>query len=65
LPSIRKARQWAQKENREIAFVASICGTDGDPQNYTRQIAKLEEAGVSMLQSNAQAARYTGLLLKG
>ncbi len=36
-------------------FVASICGTDADPQNYAAQRAKLEDAGVQLCSSNAEA----------
>jgi FdrA protein len=37
--------------------VASVCGTEADPQVYSRQVEKLEEAGVIVASSNAQAAR--------
>jgi FdrA protein len=63
-PVIVKARQKARKQARHLAIAASITGTDDDPQGYTRQKAALEEAGVTVLPSNAQAARYAGLLLK-
>lgn len=36
--------------------VASVTGTDGDPQNYSAQAAKLAAAGVLVAHSNAQAA---------
>ncbi|HEX9464843.1 MAG TPA: acyl-CoA synthetase FdrA [Alphaproteobacteria bacterium] len=38
------------------AIVASVTGTDGDPQNRTAQIGKLEKAGILVAASNAQAA---------
>jgi len=37
--------------------VASVCGTDEDPQNRGAQVAKLEAAGVIVCRSNAAAAR--------
>jgi len=37
--------------------VASVCGTDDDPQNRARQVATLREAGVTVCRSNAAAAR--------
>ncbi len=37
--------------------VASVCGTDADPQVYSQQVEKLEEAGVIVASSNARAAR--------
>lgn len=38
------------------AIVASVCGTDADPQGYTRQVRVLEQAGVVVAAANAQAA---------
>jgi FdrA protein len=38
------------------AIVASVVGTDGDPQNRTAQVAKLEKAGILVAASNAEAA---------
>jgi len=37
-------------------LVASVCGTEGDPQRYSRQVALLEEAGIVAAPSNAHAA---------
>lgn len=48
-----------------IAFVASICGTEADPQNAARQRSILEDAGVLVCESNARAARLASYLLKG
>ena len=36
--------------------IASVCGTDQDPQHLDEQCAKLEAQGVVLCQSNAQAA---------
>ncbi len=38
-------------------IVASVTGTDGDPQVRAGQVAKLEAAGIQVAQSNAAAAR--------
>ncbi|HAA47675.1 MAG TPA: fatty-acid metabolism regulator protein, partial [Synergistaceae bacterium] len=48
-----------------IAFVASICGTETDPQDAARQRSILEDAGVLVCDSNARAARLASYLLKG
>ena len=45
----------AAKE-REALLIASVCGTEGDPQRYSRQVALLEEAGIIAAPSNAHAA---------
>jgi len=45
------------------AVVASVCGTDADPQNYTRQAETLRQAGVLVLPSNADAALFAARLV--
>jgi hypothetical protein len=40
-----------------VAVVASVCGTDQDPQGRSRQEATLRDAGAVLMPSNAQAAR--------
>lgn len=62
VPAIARARSAAGK--RPLSFIASICGTDQDPQGYERQKEALERAGVIVLDSNAQAARFAALVLK-
>ena len=64
VPVIKKAQETARNGGRRLAFVASITGTDRDPQNLKGQTAALENAGVRVLPSNAQAARYIALLVK-
>jgi FdrA protein len=63
-PAIEKARRIADNQGRYVCFVASVTGTSGDPQNYEKQKSALEKAGVVVLPSNAQAARFSALLLK-
>ena len=50
--------------HRKVHFVASVCGTDLDPQNGVQQREKLVAAGVHVLPTNAQAARLAAWLLK-
>ena len=42
--------------NAEKTIVASVTGTDSDPQVRSRQVGKLRDAGVLVAPSNAQAA---------
>lgn len=58
IPYIRKAREIAERDGRHLCFVASVCGTDADPQNRSRQESMLEEEGVIVMPSNARAARF-------
>jgi FdrA protein len=45
-------------------IIASVCGTEADPQGLSRQSAKLREAGVIIAPSNAAAARMAVQALK-
>lgn len=55
--AVRKGRSLATQDGRELVFVASVTGTEADPQGLTRQVETLEEAGVVICDSNAAAAR--------
>jgi FdrA protein len=44
-------------------IVASVVGTDGDPQVRSRQVARLRDAGVLVAPSNAQAAALAASLV--
>ena len=46
-------------------IVASVCGTNEDAQNYDRQVATLEAAGIVVEPSNAAAAARAVDLLRG
>jgi len=52
-------------ENRKICVVASVCGTEGDPQKYSAQVEKLEKVGVLVASSAAQAADLAFRISKG
>ncbi len=43
-------------------MVASVTGTEDDPQRRSRQVAALRKAGVVVMDSNAQAARLAALV---
>lgn len=43
-----------------VTVVASVCGTERDPQGLSSQEAILREAGVVVLPTNAQAAKIAG-----
>lgn len=64
-PAIAAARQEARKGGRELAVVASVVGTAGDPQGLSTQIARLEAHGVWVMPSNAQASRFAACLAGG
>ncbi|MBX9591851.1 MAG: acyl-CoA synthetase FdrA [Hyphomonadaceae bacterium] len=41
---------------RQAILIASVCGTQEDPQSYSRQVQVLQEGGVVVAPSNAHAA---------
>ncbi|MEW6216619.1 MAG: acyl-CoA synthetase FdrA [Candidatus Bipolaricaulota bacterium] len=63
LPAIEQAKRTAADRGGHLSVVASVCGTDGDPQGLQLQVTALEEAGVVVLPSNAQAASYCQMLV--
>jgi FdrA protein len=63
--AIQEARQRAATEGRSLPVVASICGTQNDPQGLERQQHILEEAGVIIAPSNAMAARLAATIVGG
>lgn len=62
VPAILEAKKTAEKEGRYLSVIASICGTDKDPQDMEEQAEKLKNAGVVVMPSNAQAARMASLI---
>lgn len=47
-----------QPKSSRPAIIASVTGTDADPQNRSSQVAKLEAAGVHVAPTNAEAAAW-------
>ena len=65
LDAIHQARRAARESGRDLIFVASVCGTEADPQRLSEQEAKLRGAGVLVMPDNASAARLAGLITQG
>ncbi len=65
LEAIRQAQRTAREAGHNLVFVASVCGTEADPQRLSDQEAKLRGAGVIVLPDNASAARLAGLISQG
>lgn len=61
--AIRQARELAGADGRELPVVASVTGTEGDPQGLRRTVAALEGAGALVCDCNASAARLAGLIV--
>lgn len=63
IEAIREAKAIAAGRGGCLTVVASICGTDQDPQGLARQRMLLEQADVHVFPSNFQAARFCADLL--
>ncbi|MCD4713968.1 MAG: acyl-CoA synthetase FdrA, partial [Clostridiales bacterium] len=63
-PIIREELRIADSENRELYFVATVVGTDKDPQSYDESVKTLKSVGVLVESSNAKAVQLA-LKLKG
>ena len=62
--AVRDARQTAQRGGRSLLAVASVVGTEADPQRLSGQVDQLRAAGVEILPSNAEAARFAALAVR-
>ena len=61
---ILEARRSVQAHGGNLTVVASICGTEADPQDLEIQRRLLEDARAIVFQSSARAAMFCGELLK-
>lgn len=64
-PAIIDAQRRASSDGRTLAVIASVCGTDEDPQGLARQERTLVDAGVTIAPSNARAARLAAAAILG
>jgi FdrA protein len=64
-PAISDARAAATAAGRDLVVIATVCGTDADPQDRGRQVARLEAAGVVVEETNARAAAVAGAVVAG
>ena len=62
-PAIERAVRTAAEAGRALTVVASVCGTEGDPQGLDAQEPTLRAAGVLLAPSNAQAARLAARIV--
>lgn len=63
--AITKITGRAAAAGRHLCLIASITGTDLDPQILTEQQKRLSSLGVRVMKSNAQAAMLAGLIVRG
>ena len=58
---VKKARE---ESNSNVIVIASVTGTDKDPQNMLGQVKTLEDAGIFVLPSNQYAAEVAAEIVK-
>ncbi len=61
---VRKAMTVVEGRGGKLVVVASVTGTDADPQNRQTQVDKLRELGVYVLPSNYQAVQFAAAVIK-
>ena len=49
-------KKRAEDEGRHLAVIATICGSDMDPQDFEKQAQILKDAGVILLDTNSKAS---------
>jgi FdrA protein len=62
-PAIRKARDIADHEGRDLLIIGALTGTNADPQNFDRQARAFESAGLMLCSSNAAASHLAAMIL--
>lgn len=63
--SLAATLRMALAHRPDLAVVASVVGTDDDPQGYKEQRATLENTGVRVADSNAEAALLAAAIVAG
>ncbi len=63
LPAITEAKAKMEEKGKYLSIIASICGTEEDPQNLMESKERLKEAGVIVMNSNIQATKLASLIL--
>lgn len=61
-PAIKALSEEKKAQGQPLIFIASVTGTEEDPQVYSQQVETLQQAGVLVQSTNAQAV-YTALAM--
>jgi succinyl-CoA synthetase alpha subunit len=65
IPVLKEVKQITQKENRVIPIIASVTGTESDPQNRDVVVTALQAEGAMVMESNAAASRLATAIIAG
>ena len=61
---ITEERKRAEAEGRYLCIIATICGSDMDPQDYEKQAQTLKDVGVILADTNSMAAELAMKIIK-
>ncbi len=61
---VRQARVELDKVGRSVAFFATVCGSYEDYQGYDKQVQILEDAGITVFETNEHCARAAVAVVK-
>ena len=64
-PAGETAKAIEEASNPNVLFIASVTGTEGDPQGLSAQRARLAEAGVLVADTHAEACLAAAAALEG
>lgn len=64
LESIKIVKEKFSKRNQHLTFIASVTGTENDPQILSQQQKKMKDAGIICMPSNLQAVKLAALIKK-
>jgi succinyl-CoA synthetase alpha subunit len=62
--AITRAKAGAKEKGGFLSVVASVCGTEGDSQDFVRQVKQLEETGAVVFPSSARATQFCAGLIR-
>ena len=63
MDAVIQAQKAARNRGAHLTVIASVCGTEYDPQDLNFQVSMLREQGVIVFNSNARAALFCAQLL--
>lgn len=61
---VRQAQVELDKVGRSVAFFATVCGSYEDYQGYDKQVQILEDAGITVFETNEHCARAAVAVVK-
>lgn len=61
---VAEAREFCRRSGRPLVAIASITGTQDDPQDYAASVGRLEAEGITVMPDNRRAAELAAAVLR-